>query len=447
MNYKVGIVSLGCPKNQVDAEMLLFTLKNKGFDIVNDPADADAVIVNTCGFIESAKQESINEIIELGKLKQEGKIKAIIVTGCLAERYQNEITKQLYEVDAAVGIGANSQIADIVSDVLKGKDWEGLSKCCFPDKLLLPLEGNRIQSTPPYTAYIKIAEGCDNRCTYCAIPQIRGKFRSRQPDDIISEAEQLAKSGVKELIVIAQDTTRYGEDLFGEPYLAKLLKRLCKIDGFKWIRILYCYPDRITDELIDTIAEEEKIVKYIDLPLQHCNGEVLKRMNRHGNRETLTALLNKIKAKIPDVVLRSTFITGFPGETEEQFEELAEFAAEIKFERLGCFAYSKEENTPAAEMPDQIDDEIKQQRADIIMEHQQAVMADFCESLIGSRIEVLVEGYDRLAECYFGRTYADAPEVDGCVFFTANGAKPAAGSFVTVEINDFMGCDPVGEMV
>lgn len=443
MNYKVGIVSLGCPKNQVDAEMLLFSLKNKGFDIVNDPADADAVIVNTCGFIESAKQESINEIIELGKLKQEGKIKAIIVTGCLAERYQNEITKQLYEVDAAVGIGANSQIADIVFDVLNGKEKQN----SFPDKLMLPLEGKRIQSTPPYTAYIKIAEGCDNRCTYCAIPMIRGKFRSRQPDDVIAEAEQLAKDGVKELIVIAQDTTRYGEDLFGEPYLAKLLRRLCKIDGFKWIRILYCYPDRITDELIDTIAEEERIVKYIDLPLQHCNGDVLKRMNRHGDRETLTALLNKIKAKIPNVILRSTFITGFPGETEEQFEELADFAAEIKFERLGCFAYSKEEDTPAANMPDQLDEETKQRRADIIMEHQQSVMADYCESLIGKQIEVLVEGYDRLAECFFGRTYADAPEVDGCVFFTANGKKPAIGSFVTVEINDYMGCDPVGKML
>ena len=442
MNYKVGIVSLGCAKNQVDAEMLLFTLKNKGFTIVNDPADADAVIVNTCGFIDSAKQESIDEIIELGKLKQEGTIKAIIVTGCLAERYKNEITKQLYEVDAAIGIGANQKIADVVLEALNGKKTE-----LFPDKSLLPMEGGRVQSTPFYSAYIKVAEGCDNCCTYCAIPLIRGHFRSRQPDDVIKEAEQLAANGVKELNVIAQDTTRYGEDLFGEPYLAKLLKRLCKIDGFKWIRVLYCYPDRVTDELIDVIAEEDKIVKYIDIPLQHCNGEVLKNMNRRGNRESLTALLNKIKSKIPNVIFRSTFITGFPGETEEQFEELADFAAEIKFQRLGCFPYSKEEDTKASLMENQIDDDIKQKRADIIMEHQQSVMAQYCESLVGSEVEVLVEGYDKLAECFFGRTYADAPEVDGCVFFTCNGEKPKAGDFVKVKINDYMGCDPVGERV
>lgn len=442
MNYKVGIVSLGCAKNQVDAEMLLFTLKNRGFTIVNDPADADAVIVNTCGFIDSAKQESIDEIIELGKLKQEGTIKAIVVTGCLAERYKNEITKQLYEVDAAIGIGANQKIADVVLEVLNGKKTE-----LFPDKSLLPMEGGRIQSTPFYTAYIKIAEGCDNCCSYCAIPLIRGHFRSRQPDEIVKEAEQLAASGVKELNVIAQDTTRYGEDLFGEPYLAKLLKRLCKIDGFKWIRVLYCYPDRVTDELIDVIAEEDKIVKYIDIPLQHCNGEVLKNMNRRGNRESLTALINKIKSKIPNVIFRSTFITGFPGETEEQFEELADFAAEIKFQRLGCFPYSKEEDTKASLMENQIEDDIKQKRADIIMEHQQSVMAEYCESLIGSDVEVLVEGYDKLAECFFGRTYADAPEVDGCVFFTCDGEKPKAGDFVKVKITDYMGCDPVGECV
>lgn len=442
MNYKVGIVSLGCAKNQVDAEMLLFTLKNKGFTIVNDPADADAVIVNTCGFIESAKQESIDEIIELGKLKQEGTIKAIIVTGCLAERYQSELTKQLYEVDAAIGIGANSMIADVVLKALEGNKVE-----LFPEKNKLPLEGGRVISTPPYTAYLKIAEGCDNCCTYCAIPLIRGHFRSRQPDDVIKEAEMLAKRGVKELNVIAQDTTRYGEDLFGEPYLAKLLKRLCQIDRFKWIRVLYCYPDRITDELIDTMANEEKIVNYIDIPLQHCSGEVLKSMNRHGDRESLTRLLNKIKAKIPDVVIRTTFICGFPGETDEQFEELAEFAADMRFQRLGCFLYSREEDTKAAQMPNQIDEDIKQKRAEIIMEHQQSVMADYCESLVGKEIEVLVEGYDRLAECYFGRTYADAPEVDGCVFFTCGENKPKAGDFIKVKINDYTGCDPVGEAV
>ena len=442
MNYKAGIVSLGCAKNQVDAEMLLFSLKQKGFELVDDPAKADAVIVNTCGFIESAKQESIDEIIELGKLKREGKIKAIIVTGCLAERYQNEITKQLYEVDAAVGIGANSKIADIVLDALGGNKTE-----LFPSKLELPLEGGRIQSTPPYTAYLKIAEGCDNRCTYCAIPLIRGGFRSREPENVIEEAKQLAEKGVRELNVIAQDTTRYGEDLFGEPYLAKLLKELCKIEKLRWIRVLYCYPERVTDELIDVMANEEKIVKYIDLPLQHCNAEILKSMNRRGSRESLTALLNKIRDRIPNVVLRTTFISGFPGETEEQFEELCEFAKEIEFDRLGCFPYSQEEDTPAAAFPNQLDEETKQNRADIIMEQQQLIMTRRCEKLVGTTVEVLVEGFDRIAECWYGRTYADAPEVDGCVFFTTGGKKPKPGDFVKVKITDYLNVDLVGEIM
>ena len=361
MNKKVGIVSLGCAKNQVDAEMLLFTLRGRGYTIVDDPAKADAVIVNTCGFIDSAKQESIDEIIELGNLKREGKIKAIIVTGCLAERYQDEITKQLYEIDAAVGIGANEQIADVVEQVLGGSDTLEL----FPDKLSLPLEGGRVLSTPFYTAYLKIAEGCDNKCTFCAIPMIRGKFRSRKIENLIEEAKGLAADGVRELNIIAQDTTRYGEDLYGKPSLDKLLTELCKIDGLHWIRVLYCYPDSITDELIDVMAREEKIVNYIDLPLQHCNSEILRKMHRRGDRASLTALLNKMREKIPNVIFRSTFITGFPGETEEQFEELAEFAKEMNFQRLGCFAYSQEEGTPAAKMPDQLDDDVKQQRADM----------------------------------------------------------------------------------
>ncbi|MBQ2570157.1 MAG: 30S ribosomal protein S12 methylthiotransferase RimO [Ruminococcus sp.] len=442
MNKKVGIVSLGCAKNQVDAEMLLFTLRGRGYTIVDDPAKADAVIVNTCGFIDSAKQESIDEIIELGNLKREGKIKAIIVTGCLAERYQDEITKQLYEIDAAVGIGANEQIADVVEQVLGGNGTLEL----FPDKLDLPLEGGRVLSTPFYTAYLKIAEGCDNKCTFCAIPMIRGKFRSRKIENLIEEAKGLAADGVRELNIIAQDTTRYGEDLYGKPSLDKLLTELCKIDGLHWIRVLYCYPDSITDALIDVMAREEKIVNYIDLPLQHCNSEILRKMHRRGDRASLTALLNKMREKIPNVIFRSTFITGFPGETEEQFEELAEFAKEMNFQRLGCFAYSQEEGTPAAKMPDQLDDDVKQQRADIIMEHQQQVMAEYCESLLDTDIEVLVEGFDRLAECWYGRTYADAPEVDGCVFFTSP-KKPQIGSFVTVHITDYLGCDPYGEII
>ena len=442
MNNKVAVISLGCAKNQVDAEMLLYTLKERGFKLVDEAEKADAVIVNTCGFIDSAKQESIDEIIELGSLKREGKIKAIIVTGCLAERYQDEITKQLYEIDAAVGIGANEQIADIVEKALSGEETIEL----FPDKLLLPLEGGRVQSTPFYTAYLKIAEGCDNKCTFCAIPMIRGKFRSRNIESLIDEAKTLAANGVRELNVIAQDTTRYGEDIYGEPSLDKLLTELCKIDGLHWIRVLYCYPDSITDSLIDVMAKEDKIVKYIDLPLQHCNSEILHRMHRRGDRESLTALLRKIKEKMPNVIFRSTFITGFPGETEEQFEELAEFAKEINFQRLGCFAYSQEEGTPAAKMSGQLDEETKQRRADIIMEHQQSVMADYCESLIDTEVEVLVEGFDRIAECWYGRSYADAPEVDGCVFFTAE-EKPAVGDFIKVKITDYMGVDPFGEKV
>ena len=442
MNYKAGIVSLGCAKNQVDAEMLLYNLKERGFTIVNDPADADAVIVNTCGFIESAKQESIDEIIELGALKREGKIKAIIVTGCLAQRYQNEITKQLYEVDAAIGIGANANIADVVLDALNNKKTE-----LFPDKLDLPLNGGRVQSTPKYTAYLKVSDGCDNRCTYCAIPLIRGGFRSRTMEDVLTEARQLAGNGVRELNVIAQDTTRYGEDIYGRLMLPELLKKLCEIRELHWIRVLYCYPDRVTDELIDVIAQEDKICKYIDLPLQHCNGDILRRMNRRGDLESLTALLKKLREKIPGVVIRTTFITGFPGESEEQFEELAQFADDIRFERLGCFAYSQEEDTPAADFPGQIDEEVKQNRADIIMEQQQTVMAEYCESLIGRELEVLCEGFDRIAECFFGRSYADAPEVDGCVFFTCGDRKPKAGEFVRVMIDDYLGCDPVGTMI
>ena len=441
MNEKVGIVSLGCAKNQVDAEMLLYTLRQNGFELVNDPADADAVIVNTCGFIESAKQESINEIIELGELKREGKIKAIIVTGCLAERYQSDIAKQLYEVDAAIGIGANKRIAEVVREVLSGKKVEE-----FPDKLLLPLEGGRVQSTPFYTAYLKIAEGCDNRCTYCAIPMIRGGFRSRPIEALIDEAKGLAARGVRELNVIAQDTTRYGTDLYGEPSLDRLLRELCKIDGLHWIRVLYCYPDSITDGLIDVIAQEEKIVKYIDLPLQHCNGEILKRMNRRGDRASLTALLNKLRSRIPGIVLRTTFITGFPGETEEQFEELAEFADEIRFERLGCFAYSQEEDTPAASMPDQVDDDVKNRRAELIMDKQQRIMEEYGEAMIGAELEVLVEGFDRLSGCWFGRSRADAPEVDGCVFFTGEN-RPTIGEFVTVTVDDILGCDLMGTVV
>lgn len=442
MAYKVGIISLGCAKNRVDAEMLLYRIRNAGYKLCEDVAMADVAIINTCGFIESAKQESIEEILELSELKKEGKIKAIIVTGCLAERYKEEVMKEIPEADAVVGIGANDDIVKIIDEVLQGKKQQ-----CFPDKLLLPLEGGRIQSTPYYYAYLKIAEGCDNHCTYCAIPMIRGKFRSRKMEDIITEAKHLAEKDVKELVVVAQDTSLYGKDIYGELMLAKLLKKLCEIDGIRWIRVLYCYPDKITDELLQVMAEEEKIVKYLDLPLQHCNGRVLKTMNRKGNKEELVELIAKIREKVPGIVLRTTFIAGFPTETEEEFAELENFAKEVRFERVGCFAYSQEENTPAAKLEPQIPEDVKERRAEIIMENQQEIMEKFCQKLDGKIIEVLVEGYDQYAECFFGRSAWDAPEVDGSVFFTVTGRKPAPGEFVKVKIDDFLNCDPIGEMV
>ncbi len=443
MNEKVGMISLGCAKNQVDAEMMLFTLRQSGYQIVDDPALADVVIVNTCGFIESAKQESINEIIELGKLKSEGRIKGIIVTGCLAERYRHMIKEELYEVDSVLGIGANEIIGDVVAECLKGVSQE-----LYPDKLCCPLEGNRIQSTPRHYAYLKLGDGCDNRCTYCAIPMIRGKFRSRTMEAIVSEAKTLVQNGVKELILIAQDVTRYGIDLYHEYRLPSLLNELCKIENLHWIRLLYCYPDAITDELIDCMATQEKILPYIDLPLQHCNDRILKKMNRRGNKQQITEVIHKLRDKIPDITIRTTFICGFPSETEEEFEELSEFVQEIQFERMGCFAYSREEDTPAYDFPDQIDEEIKEKRAEILMEQQMAIMEKYCQSLIGKTVEVVCEGFDRYAQCYFGRSQADSPDVDGKVFFSADADNPPTiGEFVKVKIDDYIDCDPVGVVI
>lgn len=442
MATKVGIISLGCAKNQVDAEMLLYKIREAGYEISDDPGICDIAIVNTCGFIESAKQESIDEILELATLKREGQIKKLIVTGCLAERYNNELMKEMCEIDAVVGIGGNEDIVTVLNRVMEDEKVN-----IHPDKMLMPLEGKRLQSTPPYTAYIKISEGCDNRCTYCAIPLIRGGHRSRKMEDIVSEATDLANKGVKELNVIAQDTTRYGMDLYGEYRLAKLLKELCKIDGFKWIRVLYCYPDKITDELIEVIKTEEKICKYIDIPLQHCNKDVLRRMNRSGDKDSLLALINKLRKEIPDIVIRTTFIAGFPGETEEEFNELCQFAKDVKFQRMGCFPYSIEEGTPAAEFPNQLDEETKAHRAEIIMDQQSYIMDEYLEGQIGKEMEILCEGYDRYAECYFGRGYCDAPDVDTVTFFTTTGEKPKIGEFYNVEITDFLDSSLVGKII
>ena len=440
MAIKVGMVSLGCAKNQVDGEMLMASLKNAGFELCDDAALADVAVVNTCGFIESAKQESIDEILELATLKKEGRIKKLVVTGCLAERYREEIHKELPEVDGVFGIGANGDIAACIESVLEGFTQR------FQEKEKMPLCGGRELSTPSYFAYLKIAEGCDNRCTYCAIPLIRGGYRSRTMESIEEEALALVENGAKELILIAQDTTRYGLDLYGEYSLAKLLRRLCRIEKLHWIRVLYCYPDAITDELLDTIAEEEKIVKYIDLPLQHASGRILKAMNRRGDRESLTALMRKIREKIPGVTLRTTLITGFPGETEADFTELAEFVKEVQFERLGCFAYSQEEDTPAAELPGQIDEEVKNHRAELIMDSQMNIMDRLGEKQVGRDLEVLTEGFDRYAECWFGRSAMDAPDIDGKVFFTAE-KKPYFGELVTVHIDEAVDCDLFGTRV
>ena len=447
MPTRVGMVSLGCPKNQVDAEHMLYNLKNEGYELVADAALADVVVVNTCGFIESAKQEAIDTILEFCTLKKEGRIKAVIATGCLAQRYKDEMSKEIPELDAVVGLGSNSQLAEIIRDIYAGDDKENKEPVCsYGSKLDLPLEGGRIISTQPFFAYLKIAEGCSNCCSYCAIPSIRGKYRSRKMEDIIEEAKWLAENGVTEVVVIAQDTTRYGEDLYGKSKLPELLSELCKIDGFKWIRTLYCYPERITDELIDVYAKEEKLVKYLDIPVQHCDGEILERMNRQGNREFLTELVKKLREKIPGIVLRTTLIAGFPGETEEQFEELCEFVKETKFERLGCFAYSQEEGTAAYNMEGQLDEKTKQHRADIIMEEQMLVSERFNDSQVGKTLEVVVEGFDRYADCCYGRSAMDAPEIDGKIFFKAKD-NLTAGDYIQVKIVDTMDYDLLGEQI
>lgn len=442
MSTRVGMVSLGCPKNQIDAEHMLFDLKAQGFQLVQDAALADVVIINTCGFIESAKQEAIENILEFCTLKKEGRIKAVICTGCLAERYRDEVMKEIPELDAVIGIGSNAKLCHIIRDVLCDKK----SVCDFEDKCKLPLDGGRIISTEPFYAYLKIAEGCDNCCTYCAIPSIRGRFRSRRIEDVVEEAKWLAEHGVTEIVVVAQDTTRYGEDLYGEPKLAQLLRELCKIEGLKWIRTLYAYPERITDELIATIRDEEKLVKYLDIPVQHCNGQVLKRMNRCGDRKALTELVNKLRAEIPGIVLRTTLIAGFPGETEEQYGELLDFVKEMKFERLGCFAYSQEEGTPAAKMDGQLDEETKEHRADVIMQEQMFISDRLNEALVDRELEVVVEGFDRYAECWFGRSAMDAPEIDGKVFFTCD-EKPVIGQYITVHIDDTLDYDLIGTRI
>ena len=437
MGYKVGMISLGCPKNQVDGEALLAKLAHAGYQIVNEIEDSDVMIVNTCGFIEDAKREAIDTILEVAQYKEAGLISAIVVTGCLAERYQDEILKEMPEVDAVIGIGANSDIVKVCDKALCG-----IKTSNYPNKCYLPLDDERVLSTPPHWAYLKIAEGCDNRCAYCAIPGIRGSFRSRTIESVVDEAKNLVNRGVKEIILVAQDTTKYGQDLYGEYSLDKLLKELVKIDGLEWIRLFYCYPQRITDSLIDVIAKEDKVCKYIDIPLQHSDATVLKNMNRVGDGNDYRVLLNKMKKAIPGLALRTTFMVGFPGETDEQFENLCEFVKEMKFDKMGCFTFSPEEDTPAFDMENQIDEDVKKRRQEVLMNAQFFITEASNKSRVGNVYKVIVDSF--ADGKYTGRSYMDSPEIDSGIIFTSN-KELNVGDFVDVKITDFDGYDLIGE--
>ena len=440
MSQSIGMVSLGCAKNQVDAEQMLFLLQQAGYNILPEPAGADVVIVNTCGFIESAKTEAIDNILAMAQLKAEGNVGKILVTGCLAQRYQEEILKELPEVDGVLGTGSYYDVVSAVKQLLDGA--EGIEE--YGDIQAPVQECGRILTTPKHYAYLKIAEGCDNHCAFCIIPTLRGKYRSRPMDKLIEEAKELAASGVKELIVVAQDTSRYGIDLYGERKLAELLRELCKIDGFVWVRVHYLYPDEMSDELIDVLANEPKIVKYLDIPIQHINDNILRAMNRRGNGEYVKQLLKKLRARIPGLVIRTSLITGLPGEGEEEFQQLCEFLKEFKLERAGTFAFSPEEGTKAAlmEYPDK---EVAQERAEIIGELQSRIMDEYNAARVGTVMEVLCEGEEPETGRCFGRTYADSPDIDGRVLFSA-ARSVVPGEFVMVRITGAEDGDLVGEM-
>ena len=436
---KAALISLGCPKNQVDAEMLIARLEDDGF-VFSDMTEGnvDVVIVNTCGFIDEAKKEAIENILDAIEMKKNGETEAVVVTGCLTEVYKEEILKEFPEIDAVVGIGANGDIAKICTDVVRGNRG-----AFFEDKENLPLNGARHILSPDHWAYLKVAEGCSNRCTYCAIPDIRGDFRSRKEDEIIFEAQQLASAGVKELIVVAQDTTRYGIDLYGEYSLHTLIQKICEATSIPWIRLLYCYPDKITDELIAEMRDNPRVVKYIDIPLQHISDPILKHMNRRGNSDLIKSVIKKLRDNIPEISIRTTFIVGFPGENEEDFERLAEFIKEARFEHCGVFTYSREEDTPAYNFDNQIDEQVKQDRMDILMKSQLEINYEQNKEMIGKTIKVLCEDYDPVSETHFGRSQFDAPEIDGKVFFKSE-YRIAPGSFVNVKVRKVVEYDLYG---
>ena len=446
---KIGVVSLGCPKNLVDSETMLGLIHEENYEITNDPSEAEIIIVNTCGFIESAKEESINTILQMAEYKKSGSCKYIIVTGCLSQRYAEELFNELPEADAIAGVEVYDEIGNIIKRVMNGERFIMLERS-KPDVIYTSKETflPRILTTPSYTAYLKIAEGCDNCCSYCAIPKIRGPYRSKPMEQVLKEAKALADNGVKELIVVAQDTTRYGEDLpGGKLLLADLLKELNKIESLKWIRVMYCYPNNFTDELIETFASLDKVCKYVDLPLQHASNRLLASMNRYDTREEVETLLAKLRKRIPGIVIRTTFIVGFPGETDADFEELKEFVEQQRFENAGVFAYSQEEGTVAGAMPNQIPDEIKQERYHELMALQAQISEEIHKDTEGQTLEVLVEGIEEDGSgLHYGRSYREAPDIDGLVFIENPGdIKP--GCFVKVNILQGFTYESVGERI
>ena len=440
MAYNVAFISLGCAKNQVNCEQMMAAAQAAGNTVQAGPEGADVVVVNTCGFLASACEEAIENILEMAELKKAGKVKKILVSGCMAQRYQKDVLRELPEVDGILGTGSYGDIAQAIDEVMA----QGLRPCHFGNVSTAEQGGARILSTPPWYAYLRIAEGCDNRCAYCVIPALRGKYRSRPMAELLDEAAELASAGVKELIVIAQDITRYGTDLNGEHQLAKLLQELCKLD-FHWIRLHYLYPDEVTEELIDTVAREEKIVPYLDIPIQHCNDGILKAMNRRDTKAELLPLFGKLRERIPGLVLRTSLITGLPGEGEEELAELCDFLREVRIERAGVFPFSPEDGTKAAKM-EHVDFEEAQRRAEIVVDVQSDIIDAYNESVLGSVREILCEGFDPQAQMFYGRSYAESPDIDGRVWFTAEEEVPA-GTFVSVRLTGTMDGELTGETV
>ena len=439
---KILFISLGCDKNLVDTEVMLGMLASRGYEMTNDEQEADIIVINTCCFIHDAKEESIQNILEMAEYKKNGSAKALIVTGCMAERYRQEILDEIPEVDEVLGTTAYDRILDAVDAALAGQH-----EVMTADLDALPLpETKRLVTTGGHFAYLKIAEGCDKHCTYCIIPKIRGNFRSVPMERLLKEAQDLAEKGVKELILVAQETTLYGKDLYGEKSLPKLLRELCKISGIRWIRILYCYPEEITDELIQVMKEEPKICHYLDLPIQHANDTILKRMGRRTSKQELIDIVQKLRKEIPDICLRTTLITGFPGETQEQHEEVMEFIDTLEFDRLGAFTYSPEEDTPAATFEDQIDEEVKEDRQADIMELQQEIAFDKAEDMIGREVLVMIEGKVADENAYVGRTYRDAPNVDGLIFINTD-VELISGDFAKVKVTGALDYDLIGELM